>query len=82
MLLEDLCCFLPADKAQAAFSLLDIDGDGKISLDDMRDAVISIYKERKHLALTLRVWQEPPCMLLKKSDLTSPSYLVHAICNW
>ena len=55
VLLEDLCCFLPEDKARAALSTLDCDGDGKISLDDMRDAVISIYKERKHLALTLRV---------------------------
>ncbi|EIE26550.1 hypothetical protein COCSUDRAFT_39616 [Coccomyxa subellipsoidea C-169] len=54
VLLEDLCCFLPEDKARAALSTLDCDGDGKISLDDMRDAVISIYKERKHLALTLR----------------------------
>ena len=63
VLLEDLCCFLPAVKAQAAFTLFDVDGDGKISLDDMRDAVISIYKERKHLALTLRVWhQHIPCM--------------------
>ncbi|CAL8466858.1 g6394 [Coccomyxa elongata] len=55
VVLEDLCCFLPTDKAKAALSVLDVDGDGKISLDDMRDAVISIYKERKHLALTLRV---------------------------
>lgn len=54
-MLEDLCCFLPEDKAKAAISVLDIDGDGKISPDDMRDAVVSIYKERKHLALTLRV---------------------------
>lgn len=56
VVLEDLCCFLPNDKAKGALSVLDVDGDGKISLDDMRDAVISIYKERKHLALTLRVW--------------------------
>ena len=57
VVLEDLCCFLLSDKAKAALFVLDVDGDGKISLDDMRDAVISIYKERKHLALTLRVWQ-------------------------
>ena len=51
---EDLLCFLPPEKAANALSVLDIDGDGKISLTDMRDAVVSIYKERTNLASTLK----------------------------
>ena len=52
---QDLEWFLPPTKAANALSVLDIDGDGKISLSDMRDAVVSIYKERKNLAFTLKV---------------------------
>ena len=55
ILLEDLCQFLPEDKAKAAFPVLDVDGDGSVSMADMRDAVVGIYKERKNLALTLKV---------------------------
>ena len=51
---EDLECFLPPDKAANALSVLDIDGDGKISLADMRNAIVSIYKERTNLASTLK----------------------------
>ena len=53
--LQDLECFLPPDKAANALSVLDIDGDGKISMADMRDAVVSIYHERTNLASTLKV---------------------------
>ena len=34
--------------------VLDTDGDGRISLAEMRDAVIAIYRERKNLAFTLK----------------------------
>ena len=51
---EDLECFLPPEKSANALSVLDMDGDGKISLADMRDAVVSIYKERTNLASTLK----------------------------
>jgi hypothetical protein len=54
ILLEDLCQFLPEDRAKAAFPVLDCDGDGRVSMADMRDAVVAIYKERKNLALTLK----------------------------
>ena len=53
--LQDLECFLPPEKAANALSVLDIDGDGKISMADMRDAVVSIYHERTNLASTLKV---------------------------
>lgn len=53
--LQDLECFLPADRAKEALTVLDIDGDGKISLADMRDAVVAIYHERTNLASTLKV---------------------------
>ena len=56
---EDLLCFLPADKALTALKTLDGDGDGKVSPAEMRDAVLTIYKERKHLAATLSV-RPPP----------------------
>ena len=36
----DLEAFLPADKAAAALASLDLDRDGVVSLQDMRDAVL------------------------------------------
>ncbi|KAA6427548.1 MAG: mechanosensitive channel of small conductance-like 10 [Trebouxia sp. A1-2] len=50
----DLEFFMPPEKIPQALKALDVDGDGKISLADMRDAVIQIYKERKNLAYTLQ----------------------------
>jgi hypothetical protein len=52
--LEDLEWFLPVDKAAAAMKVLDVDGDGKVSLSDIRDAVVGIYRERRNLAFTLK----------------------------
>ena len=42
--MADLKYFLPLEKAAAALKLLDADADGKISLHDMRHAVLQIYK--------------------------------------
>ena len=53
--MEDLEAFLSPDQAQEAFSMLDSNGDGKLVLADIRDAVIKIYKERRNLALSLKV---------------------------
>ena len=52
---EDLRLFLPAHEALAALKILDLDADGKILPNEMRDAVLNIYRERKHLASTLSV---------------------------
>ena len=41
---QDLIGFLPADKVDNAFEMLDVDGDGKVSLQDIRDAVLQLYK--------------------------------------
>ena len=41
---QDLVGFLPADKIDNAFEMLDVDGDGKVSLQDIRDAVLQLYK--------------------------------------
>ena len=60
--ISDLEGFLPPVKAANALSTLDTDGDGKISMADMRDAVVSIYHERTNLASTLKV--EASCHLL------------------
>ena len=69
---EDLLCFLPADKALTALKTLDGDGDGKVSPAEMRDAVLTIYKERKHLAATLSV-RPPPreCPTIPSQDCGS-----------
>ena len=61
--LQDLECFLPPEKAANALSALDIDGDGKISMSDMRDAVVAIYHERTNLASTLKVRHEKSWLL-------------------
>ncbi|KAA6420817.1 MAG: small conductance mechanosensitive ion channel family [Trebouxia sp. A1-2] len=54
VLLEDVEYFLDKTKAKECFDMLDLDRDGKISLQDMRDAVVSVYENRKNLALTLK----------------------------
>ncbi|KAK9845183.1 hypothetical protein WJX84_001954 [Apatococcus fuscideae] len=54
ILQEDIEHFLPPDAAKLCFDSLDMDGDGKVSLHDMREAVLKIYQNRKHLALTLK----------------------------
>jgi Ca2+-binding EF-hand superfamily protein len=38
----DLEAFLPPDKAAAALTTLDVDRDGKVSLHDMREAVLQV----------------------------------------
>ena len=82
---QDLEWFLPPTKAANALSVLDIDGDGKISLSDMRDAVVSIYKERKNLAFTLKVAllciQLLGLLLLPEASWTS-SYISYITSCW
>ena len=51
---EDLNFFLEGEAAARAVRVLDTDGDGRVSLAEMRDAVIAIYRERKNLAFTLK----------------------------
>lgn len=53
--MEDLEAFLSPEQAVEAFAMLDNNGDGKLVLADIRDAVIKIYKERRNLALSLKV---------------------------
>ena len=54
ILQDDIEHFLPPEAAKLCFESLDMDGDGKVSLHDMREAVLKIYQNRKHLALTLK----------------------------
>lgn len=41
---EDLEHFLEPEKAQQAFEVLDGDGDGQVTLHNIRDAVVNIYQ--------------------------------------
>ena len=41
---EDLEHFLEPEKAQQAFDILDVDGDGQVTLHNIRDAVVTIYQ--------------------------------------
>ena len=47
----DLEFFMPPEKIPQALKALDVDGDGKISLADMRDAVIQVHASRSALML-------------------------------
>lgn len=58
----DLEFFMPPEKIPHALKVLDVDGDGKISLTDMRDAVIQVHICR-HPAHT--------------SDMKSAAYIVN-----
>ena len=40
---EDLEHFLEPEKAQQAFDILDVDGDGQVTLHNIRDAVGIFY---------------------------------------
>ena len=51
--LADLRKFLTMQHARNALKALDADGDGRISLPDMRQAVQDICLKRKNLSLTL-----------------------------
>ncbi|KAK9902061.1 hypothetical protein WJX75_002988 [Coccomyxa subellipsoidea] len=52
--LEDLQAFLPEEQARDALDAFDCDADGHISSDDMREAVLQIYDNRKNLSATLK----------------------------
>ncbi|PNH11269.1 Mechanosensitive ion channel protein 10 [Tetrabaena socialis] len=46
--------FNTAQEVREAFGIFDTDGDGRISLGQMVDTIVRVYKERKKLALTLQ----------------------------
>jgi hypothetical protein len=50
----DLQVFLPEEQAKDCMEAFDCDADGHISAEDMREAVLQIYDNRKNLAATLK----------------------------
>ncbi|KAG2500887.1 hypothetical protein HYH03_001647 [Edaphochlamys debaryana] len=46
--------FSTPEEVREAFNVFDSDGDGRITLQNMCDTIVRIYKERKKLALTLQ----------------------------
>ena len=58
---EDLEHFLEPEKAQQAFDVLDVDGDGQVTLHNIRDAVVNIYQ----------VWESPKCVHVLRLSLCS-----------
>lgn len=73
--MEDLEAFLSPEQAQEAFDMLDNNGDGKLVLADIRDAVIKIYKERRNLALSLKV-----CRRMSEQLDSATWYCCHHCC--
>ncbi|KAK9840563.1 hypothetical protein WJX81_001411 [Elliptochloris bilobata] len=51
---EDLEAFLPADQAAEAFAMLDKDGNGQLTLSEVREAIVNIFRERRNLAVQLK----------------------------
>ena len=57
ILQEDIEYFMPPHKAAKAFEILDHDQDGRVSLHDIRDAILLIYKvqssgiDKQHVAM-------------------------------
>ncbi len=58
--------------------VLDTDCDGKVSLAEMRDAVIAIYRERKNLAFTLKVLGSCNQLVITSSRRPTPSSMCHS----
>jgi len=51
---EDLEHFLEPEKAQQAFDILDVDGDGQVTLHNIRDAVVTIYQVSMLICISIR----------------------------
>jgi mechanosensitive ion channel protein 4/5/6/7/8/9/10 len=51
---SDLHPFLEPSEAKAAFTILDENGDGHVSMKELQQAVLKIYQERKNLAHALK----------------------------
>ena len=56
---SDLEEFLAPQEVDEAFHMLDENGNGKVSLHEIRDAVINIFNERRNLATSLKVTPAP-----------------------
>ncbi len=80
-MVEDLEAFLPHAQAEEAFNMLDDNGDGRLRLHDIRDAVIKIYKERRNLAMSLKVSPKSCMNLVWATTLSGSPGSVTAPCS-
>ena len=81
-MVEDLEAFLPHAQAEEAFNMLDDNGDGRLRLHDIRDAVIKIYKERRNLAMSLKVSHKGCMILVLAMNLSGRSSLGTLMAPW
>ena len=51
---NDIAAFVGKSQVDIAFRMLDGDDDGKVSLPNMRDAIVAIFQRRSDLAATLK----------------------------
>ena len=82
IVVEDLEAFLPHAQAEEAFNMLDDNGDGRLRLHDIRDAVIKIYKERRNLAMSLKVSHKGCMRLVWGTILSDCGYLGTLMAPW
>ena len=64
ILVDDLEFFMPRVKAQKAFEMLDVDCDGQVSLHDIRDAVLNIYRVSHQLRMVFAYHLQPVYQLM------------------
>jgi len=69
----DLEFFMPPEKIPQALKALDVDGDGKISLADMRDAVIQVWP-------LLPAYFSSPAYFCCPACLPCPAIVASAMC--
>ena len=75
--LEDLLVFLPEEQAGDALEVFDCDADGRISADDLREAVLQIYENRWGVLVGY-----PPMPQRCRPELPASTAACHLHASW